>query len=169
MSALGNVFQQAGKQSGGLAKHVVKRVGDTPFEILKNAVGIKPSEINDDSAMEIVEQGGQTQANTNQSDDFSGFKTRGDFDKYTELSRKRDDILLRMQRRQLAEMYGINHGMQKARMEREQDRMKEERVEEHEEEQKKLFIEEKKKEFSAVASAKAQSGVETRVGNKIAG
>lgn len=162
-----------GKQLGGLAKHVAKQVVKQPFEVFKKAAGNGSSDNTqvENQAMEALEQAQTTSSRSvGQSDDsFTGFATKGDFDRYSELSGERDEIEVNMLRKKLHQEYGVERGMEKARAERQQKGTQEEQVEEQEAEQEKFFEEEKKKEIDQVSLAKAATGAETRIGKKIVG
>ena len=111
------IWKQVGQNLAGLAKHVVKTTASEPMEVIKDAVGQK------------MEQGVQTQQNSddqnqnNPTADLAkaGFKTKEDFDKYQGLSEKKDDVELQLIRRNLQSQWGLDTtivgGMQKARAE----------------------------------------------------
>lgn len=172
------VLKGAGSQLGGLARHVAGQVTKAPFEILSDATGVKSGDRSENDALSQMESSAsgnnQTQGmHQGKVSDYSGFKTADDYQKYVELSGRRDEIEMNMLRKRLHAEYGISTdteaGMQRARMARRKRDEERGRVEEKQEEQKKLMLEEKNKESLQVKAAKGASGAETRVGKKIAG
>ncbi len=170
---MSGVFGSAGKQVGGLAKHVAKQVVREPLEVVKNVVSSDEGK-SENQGMEMLEQGlqdAQGQQQTSQ-------KTLADdpqaMQKYANLASQRDEIELKRLRNKLHHEFGIpvgvEEGMQKARMEREQKKQQEEQIEEQKKEQEKMILEEQKKqEAEQVIAAKAQTSAEMGIGRKIAG
>lgn len=158
------VWKQVGQSLAGLAKHVVQSVAAEPMEVIKDAVGQK------------MEQGQQTQQSSsdpvNTADPMAdlakaGFKTQEDFQKYQNLSGKKDDLELEMARKQLVREWGldtnIESGMQKARMEYEQKEEQRNQIEEKKEEQKKEFeFQKAQQEDIALKAAKQGSSAENK-------
>lgn len=157
-----SVWKQVGQNLAGLAQHVVKRVVAEPIEVIKDAVGQK------------IEQGQQTQA---QSDDptqnpvgdsaKAGFKTQEDFQKYQGLSGQKDQVELEIIRKNLVREWGldanIESGMQKARMEYEQKEKQRNEIKEKEKEQKKEFeFQKKAQEDLALKAATEASNPENK-------
>lgn len=174
MTDLGGFGAQVRSQLGGLSKHVVKKIIRSPYEILSDSVNDGDGKV-ENITMKDVEQGAQVQQTQHRNaNNFGGFATKQDFERYEELAERRDEIELRQIRRLLHGQYGLptnlEQGMERARTERIQKREQEEQVKEKEKEKKKILKDDKEKEESMqVRIAKAQSGAETRVGKKIAG
>lgn len=158
-----SVWKSVGQQLGGLAKHVVKSVAVAPLEVVKDAVGQK------------MEQGQKTQQQASDpvsSDPLAdlakaGFKTQEDFQKYQNLSGKKDDMELEMARKQLVREWGLDTtvegGMQKARMEYEQKEEQRKKIEEKKEEQKKEFeFQKKQQEDIGLKAAKGEASAENQ-------
>lgn len=158
-----SVWKQVGQNLAGLAKHVTKTVVVEPMEVVKDAVGEK------------LEQGQQTQQNSddqNQNNPMNdlakaGFKTKEDFDKYQGLSGKKDDVELQLIRRNLQSQWGLDtnlaSGMQRAQQEWEQKEEQRKKVEEKKEEEKKEFeFQKKAQEDAQVASAQRESNPENK-------
>ena len=158
------IWKQVGQNLAGLAKHVVKSVASEPMEVVKDAVGEK------------IEQGVQTNQQTNdpnnnvtQPFDYAqgnGFRTLEDFQKYAGKSQQKDQLELEMTRKQLVRQWGldttIEGGMQRARTEWEQKEEQRKKVEEKKEEQKKEFEFQKKAQediglTAAVSEASAEN------------
>ncbi len=156
------VWKNVASQVGGLAKHVTQTVVAEPLEVMKDAVG------------QQIEQGQQTQQNTNDptsspANDLAkaGFKTEEDFKKYEGLSGKKDDIELQRTRQQLVREWGLDtdleSGMRKAQMEWEEKEKQRKEVKEKEKEQKKEFEFQKKQADDAqVAAAQRESNPENK-------
>jgi hypothetical protein len=157
-----SVWKQVGQNLAGLAKHVVKTTVSEPMEVVKDAVGQR------------MEQGQQTQQNSNDPTDNpmndlakAGFKTKDDFDKYRGLSEKKDDVELQLIRRQLQSQWGLDtnleSGMKRAQQEWEEKERQRKEVKEKEEEQKKEFeFQKKQQEDAQVASAQRESNPENK-------
>lgn len=169
---MSNPFSQAVKQAGGLAKHVAKRVVQEPMEVLRNSVGKgdQKADQGENQAMQMVEQaapssqsGGQGGGGNKRPAQPKGFKTQQDFQKYQQLSPKKDELELALIRKQLAKEWGVEQGMQRARAEYEQKEEQRKQVEEKEEEEKKVVLEQKKKENMQVKMAKNASSAERRM------
>lgn len=164
-------------QLGGLVKHAAAQVAKTPGEILKNMVGGNGNGAKSDiPAMQDLEQGAKTAQSSGQAqpdDKVEGFGTKRDYDKYAELTDKKDEIELRQLRRKLHGEFGISgdpeEGMQRARVQREQAKDRKEQSEEREEKEKKVLLQHKGEESIWVRLAKVRSGAETSVGRKVAG
>ncbi len=168
----------AAKQVGGLAKHVGSQIAKTPFELLKQMAfpgGAKQAD--GQGEIEALEQGAQSAAASQPLGDaqsLQGFSTREDYERFADLTEKRDEIELRRLRRELQEEFGVGEGVEKgialARVERGRKEEERRQVEERQEEQEEMVLEEQEKqEDMQVALAKAQTGAETAVGQKIAG
>jgi hypothetical protein len=158
-----SVWKQVGQNLAGLAKHVVKTTVAEPMEVVKDAVGEK------------LEQGQQTQQNSddqNQNNPMNdlakaGFKNKEDFERYENLSGKKDDVELQLIRRNLQSQWGLDtnlaSGMQRAQQEWEEKERQRKEVKEKEEEQKKEFEFQKKQEEDAqVSSAQRESNPENK-------
>lgn len=158
-----SVWKSVGQQLVGLAKHVVKSMAVEPLEVVKDAVGQK------------MEQGQKTQQQASDpvsSDPLAdlakaGFKTQEDFQKYQNLSGKKDDMELEMARKQLVREWGLDTtvegGMQKARMEYEQKEEQRKKIEEKKEEQKKEFeFQKKQQEDIGLTAAKGEASAENQ-------
>lgn len=152
-----------------MAKHVVKSVVSEPAEIVKEAVGTaaKP---NENQAMEAIEQGAQGQPSqaSDDSNNPKGFKTVQDFQKYQNLSGKKDEMELAILRKSLHREFGLTTdletGMQKARMEYQQKEEERKQVEEQKKEEKKQieFMQKKQEEDMAVKAAREASSAENK-------
>lgn len=152
------IWKNVASQVGGLAKHVTKTVVAEPMEVLKDAVGVQ------------LEQGKQTQQNTNdpaqgnQLSDLAkaGFKTENDFKKYEGLSEKKDDIELAQIRGKLVREWGLDTNleseMQKARMEYEEKERQRKEVKKQEENKKMEFEFQKKQADDAQVAAAQKEG-----------
>lgn len=174
---MSGVIKSAVGQLGGLAKHVATQAVRAPFEILKDATGVKSQDKSSGDQLDQLETntGGnsQQQGQSGQRSDYSGFKSAEDYMKYVQLSGKKDEIEMNMLRKRLHAEYGLTvdteAGMQKARIERQKTEEERAKVEEREEEQEKVILEEKSKENIQVSAVKAGSSAETKIGKKIAG
>jgi len=152
-------------QVSNLAKHTAKQVVQEPMEIAKNAVGASDNS-GENQAMQAMEQGhqGQQQANDPQSgsSDPKGFKTLQDFQKYQQLSPKKDEMELAILRKKMHQEYGLESdveaGMQKAHMEREQKMEERKQVDEQKKEEKKMVdLQVKKQEEDLAIKAATQA------------
>jgi len=125
---MSNPFGSVGKQLGGLAKHVAKKIVREPLEVVENAVGVGGSDKGQenrsfdgaqDKGMEMVEQA-TAQANQQQAqagDDSgkpTGFRTIQDYQKYQQLSSNKDEMEMAILRKRLAGEWGVEKGMQVA-------------------------------------------------------
>lgn len=148
-----NVFGQAAKQVGGLAKHTLGKMMAEPMEMARTALGQtdKGGDTQENQAMEMMEQGGQTatqnsgqntQGDTNKP---QGFKTVQDFHKYQQLSGNKDQMELNILRKKLAQEWGVERGIEKAHQEYEQKEEERLKVEEQEKKQNEAMMFEKKK------------------------
>ena len=178
MNKQGNVLGQGGKQFGGIAKAAAKRVVREPMEVLKTAVGAKTEDVEEgqeeNQAMQAMEQAvaaqqpnpagdGQQSGGNPPPAKPQGFRTEDDYHKYAERSENKDEIELRMMRRQMASEWGVEAGMEKAREEYKQKEEERGQVEEQEKEQAEAMKYEKEKQDNAqVAAAKDQSSAEKR-------
>ena len=159
------VWKQVGQSLGGIVKTATQAIWNEPGEILENAVSDKGG---DNQGIEALEQGTQTQSNTQQSDDAQGksFKTQQDFNKYQQLSGKKDELELNMLRRRLFSEYGLNTdletGMKKARQEYEEKEEERKKQEEEEKKQEDWVVEKKKQEDMAVVAARQTSSAENK-------
>ena len=159
------VWKQVTQQVGNLAKHVAKAVVHEPVEIVKDAVGAS-DQSGENQAMHAMEQGmqGQQQQTGDDSNNPKGFQTIQDYQKYQQLSGKKDEMEMAVLRKRLHQEYGLStdleQGMQRARMEREQKNQQEEQVEEQKKQQEDWMQEQKKKEDMSVAAAKGQASAE---------
>lgn len=150
-----------GQNLVGMAGQTAKSVVSLPGEILQDVVGVQ------------LEQGSQVQqqapsddsGQSNPLDDLAkaGFATQGDFDKYKDLSAQKDEIEKRQLAAQLAQEYGLDTGMAKARSEWEQKEEERKKTIEKKEEYKLAELEQKKKQDNiAITAAKAQGGAENK-------
>ena len=179
MNKQGNIFGSVGKQFGGIAKAAAKRVVREPVEVIKTAVGVSSKgeesgqSERENQAVEAIEQavsaqqGGKKGAQSSDqgvnSSQPNGFKTQEDFELYSERSENKDELLLRMARRELAREWGLESGMEKARKEHEQKVEEGEQVEEQEKQQAEAMkFEKEKKENEQITAAKNQSSAEKR-------
>lgn len=173
------VFGGVRSQLGSLARHAVGKMASEPMEMAKSALGVQSQAQNggEDQGMEMMEKGSvqaAQQSNQVPSNKYSGFATKQHFDKYVDLSGKKDNIEINMLRRQLHKEYGIDadveSGMKRALMEREQREEQRNQVEERQKEEKEQVEEiQKEREDAQVLVAKRQGGAETGAGAKIAG
>jgi len=165
------VFGQVAKQVGGIAKSAVRRVLAEPFEVVKTAVGQQNHAGNENQAMEAMEQGanvsaqGGVQSDQGKTNGSRGFKTVQDYQRYQQLSNNKDQLELAMVRKKLSSEWGLEAGIEKARVEYEQKEKQRQEVEEKQAEQKKSFeFEKKKAEDAQVVAAKQSSSAEKRMG-----
>jgi hypothetical protein len=163
------IWQNVGQQFGGLAKHAVKTVVQEPSEVFENAVGVSQDSPGENQAMEAIEAGvGTQQSSTNQTNDpaKNGFKTQQDFQKYQQLSGRKDEMELAILRRRLFQENGLDvgleSGMKRASMEYEEKERQRTQVEEQKKEEKKWVVEQKKKEDFSVQAAKLASSAENK-------
>jgi hypothetical protein len=159
------IWKQVTSQVGGILKQSAKTVGQEPLELGQTVVSQVTG--GDIGTRENSAQG-QTQAiplaPTNPGDG-GGFKTEGDYDRYTELTDRKNEIELRKLRSELHGEWGVETsvegGMQKARVEFVQKEEERNKVEEQKIEEKKWVAEQKKQQESvAVMAAKAQASGE---------
>lgn len=166
------MFSSAAKQFGGIAKHVVKKIIREPLEVVETAVGAgDKGKQQENQAMQAMEQaaptatqsGGQGgQANNGQQP--SGFKTQQDYQKYQQLSGNKDQMEMAVIRKKLAQEWGVETGMERARQEYLQKEQERKQVEEQEEKRNEAMMFEKKKvEDQQVAMAKNQASAEKRM------
>ena len=157
------IWKNVVSQVGGLTKHVAKTVITEPLEVAQDAVGVR------------LEQGQQTQQNTNdpaqgnQLSDLAkaGFKTEDDFKKYEGLSEKKDDIEIQSLRKQLVREWGLDtnleSGMKQAQMEYEQKEEQRKQKEEQKEEQKEAFeFQQKQADDAQLVAAQRESNPENK-------
>lgn len=161
------VWKQVTQQVGNLAKHVAGQVAQLPGEIVKDAVG-ESSKGEENQAMQAMEQGGQSQQSqpSDDSNNPKGFKTVQDFQKYHQLSGKKDEMELAVLRKRLHREYGletdIESGMQRARAEYEQKEQERKQAEEQKKEEKKqvVMMQKKQEEDLAIKAAKGAASAE---------
>jgi len=163
------IWQNVGQNLAGLGKHIVKSVVSEPMEIVKDMVGQKMEQGQSPSTQSPMTGTGQGDSGGDLMSDLhkAGFANQSDFNKYQDLSGKKDDIELAQIRGKLVREWGLDvtveGGMQKARMEYEQKEEQRKKVEEKKEEQKKEFeFQKKQQEDIGLKAAKQGSSAENK-------
>ena len=165
------VWKQVTSQLAGIVKQTAKQVATEPLELGQSVVQqvTGDSTSADNKALSAMEQGqasapsgGQAAGDPN----AGGFKTQADYDRYMQLSGRKDEIELKQLRSQLHGQWAVEtnleQGMQRARMEREQKEQQEEQVEVQKKQEENWLKEKKKQEDVAVMAAKAQASGENK-------
>lgn len=153
------------QQVSSLGKHVAQQVAQEPMEVLKEAVGV--DEKGENQALEAMEQGQQTQQqSTDDTGQPQGFNTQQDFNKYSQLTEKRDQMDLAVTRKRLFQEFGLDtnldSGMQKARQEFTEKEEERNKVVEQKKEEAEWLEEKKKEEDMSVVAAKGQASAENK-------
>jgi len=161
------VWKQVTQHVGALGKHVAKKVVHEPAEVLEQVVGETKNEQGENQALEVVEQGQQTQQQaTDDTGNPQGFRTQADFNKYSQLSEKRDQMDLAVTRKKLFQEFGLDtnldSGMQRARQEFAEKEEERSKVVEQKQEEAEWLEEKKKEEEMAVVAAKGQASAENK-------
>lgn len=168
-----SVLSSAVSQVGGLVKHAAEKIATMPFEVIQGQAGNSTSNVQSEQAdvMEAMEQGAAL-SNTS-GDDYTGFATKGNYDRYAELSGRKDGMELANIRKTMRGEFSlpidVEEGMQKARAERKEKAQEQEYVEKQEIPTMDLLEEKEDVEKAQVLTAKSQASAEQGIGKKIMG